>query len=457
MMTTYNDRHYKTGGDPRTLADFIALRAEMNKLSHPARPDINWSYAEQLARALLEHHGADLQTVAWYTLARARLGGLAGINEGLSLMETLLAHQGKNLWPQAVPARTEILRTLSKRLRQVIRTLSLTPDDLESLGQAERLLQTFEAVLLRLEIAPENQLSELRALLHSAATRFDSLDSAPALPAVPPMVASSLEHSVSLASEEDAAKAEPAADLKLRPQAEPLAPPSPATRWKPFIGGMVTMLAVAGIAVGGWLALRQAAPPPPSLTQKAGPIPGLPAALLQRPGDVRQMQDLLDELAHLTPDWAVSYGDQLVHQALIRWPDQAQPLAQQWRQQLSAGALPAENLTGWSEGMQQLQRLADQLNALDEQKGKYLTVSELKTAVFAITQSFNRAVPLEEQLRQLAALPVDQPWPAARGSLAELHLQQLIVEYALLKRKQPASPTAALPATGEPSVSEAVK
>ncbi len=80
-----------------------------------------------------------------------------------------------------------------------------------------------------------------------------------------------------------------------------------------------------------------------------------------------------------------------------------------------AGALPAENLTGWSEGMQQLQRLADQLNALDEQKGKYLTVSELKTAVFAITQSFNRAVPLE-QLRQLAALPVDQPASRA-GSL----------------------------------------
>ncbi|MBN0927072.1 hypothetical protein JTL68_37925, partial [Pseudomonas aeruginosa] len=92
-------------------------------------------------------------------------------------------------------------------------------------------------------------------------------------------------------------------------------------------------------------------------------------------------QRQLGELARLAPDWAVSYGDQLVHQALIRWPDQAQPLAQQWRQQLSAGALPAENLTGWSEGMQQLQRLADQLNALDEQKGKYLTVSELKAAV----------------------------------------------------------------------------
>lgn len=118
------------------------------------------------------------------------------------------------------------------------------------------------------------------------------------------------------------------------------------------------------------------------------------------PVDLPQTQRQLGELARLAPAWAVSYGDQLVHQALIRWPDQAQPLAQQWRQQLSAGALPAENLTGWSEGMQQLQRLADQPQwPSTRQNGKYLTVSELKTAVFAITQSFNRAVPLEEQLR----------------------------------------------------------
>ncbi len=471
MMTTHHDRHYKAGGDPRTLADFMALRAEMNKLSHPARPDINWPYAEQLARGLLEHHGADLQTVAWYTLARARLGGVAGINEGLTLMESLLVRQGKNLWPQALPARTEIFRTLSKRLRQVIRTLNLTPEDVESLEQAERSLQSFDAVLQRLEIAPENQLSDLRALLHSTATRFESLDPAPALPTAPPVAVSDAELPGTLVSEEDAAKVEPLPDLKRRPKAEPLAPPSPAKRpapvaastpasaprWKPFIAGMVTMLAVTGIAVGGWLALRlwQINRPRGRCRRQARYRSGILGDRNGRQVGLTQRQ--LGELARLAPDWAVSYGDQLVHQALIRWPDQAQPLAQQWRQQLSAGALPAENLTGWSEGMQQLQRLADQLNALDEQKGKYLTVSELKTAVFAITQSFNRAVPLEEQLRQLAALPVDQPWPAARGSLAELHLQQLIVEYALLKRKQPASPTAALPATGEPSVSEAVK
>lgn len=217
------------------------------------------------------------------------------------------------------------------------------------------------------------------------------------------------------------------------------------------------MLAVTGIAVGGWLALRQSDLPPISVTQNAGPIPGLPATTPRGRLICHRRSASLASLPAWRRTGRSATATSWSTRPLIRWPDQAQPLAQQWRQQLSAGALPAENLTGWSEGMQQLQRLADQLNALDEQKGKYLTVSELKTAVFAITQSFNRAVPLEEQLRQLAALPVDQPWPAARGSLVELHLQQLIVEYALLKRKQPASPTAALPATGEPSVSEAVK
>ena len=220
MMTTHHDRHYKAGGDPRTLADFMALRAEMNKLSHPARPDINWPYAEQLARGLLEHHGADLQTVAWYTLARARLGGVAGINEGLTADGVAAGSSGEKPVATALPARTEIFRTLSKRLRQVIRTLNITPEDVESLEQAERSLQSFDAVLQRLEIAPENQLSDLRALLHSTATRFESLDPAPALPTAPPVAVSDWELPGTLVSEEDAAKVEPVPDLKRRPKAE---------------------------------------------------------------------------------------------------------------------------------------------------------------------------------------------------------------------------------------------
>jgi len=52
-------------------------------------------------------------------------------------------------------------------------------------------------------------------------------------------------------------------------------------------------------------------------------------------------------------------------------------------------------------------------------------------------QSFNRAIPAEEQLRQLSVLPEGEPWPAAQQSLTEQHLQQLIARYGLLKQAKP--------------------
>lgn len=165
----------------------------------------------------------------------------------------------------------------------------------------------------------------------------------------------------------------------------------------------------------------------PSLRQQ--PLPPEPG--------IRQTQQQLERLLQLAPDQPLRYGDSLVRQALTLWPEQAKPMAQQWQRQVAGTALPMENLTGWHLGMTQLQQLTNQLNSLDEKRGKYMTVSELKSQVFAMTQSFNRAVPAEEQLRQLSAIAQGQPWPAALQSKTEQHLQQLIARYALLRQKTP--------------------
>jgi len=53
----------KTGGDPRTLPDYAALRDELSKLTHPARPDVNWRYAEKRCLSLFEQNGVELQTL----------------------------------------------------------------------------------------------------------------------------------------------------------------------------------------------------------------------------------------------------------------------------------------------------------------------------------------------------------------------------------------------------------
>ncbi len=433
-MTTSPERHLKTGGDPRTLADYAALREEMSKLTHPARPDVDWPYAEKLCLSLFEHNGVELQTAAWYTLVRTQRAGMYGLNEGLAILAALVSRQWENLWPRPVNARMEILRSLSKRLQQVMRTLPLTRSDQSQLYQVEAHLKALEKVLQRLELKHVSQLDALLTQVHNAAVRLENSAHETV----------ETEETVIPDTAIDPPERTKWVYVAQRDIDAVSAPSQPTKPWMSFAAGMLTMLVVPGAAVWGWQAMHQPDPVQAQFTASLAPLsvalsPAQLQAMQNNPlsaeTGISQTAQQLARLAQLKPDWVVSYGGQLVQQALTLWPEQAKPLALQWQQQIAAQALPSENLSGWYQGMARLQQLANQLNALDEKRGKYMTVSELKSQVFTIMQSFNRAIPVEEQLRQLSAVNDEQPWPVAQQNLAELHLQQLIARYALLKQK----------------------
>ena len=118
------------------------------------------------------------------------------------------------------------------------------------------------------------------------------------------------------------------------------------------------------------------------------------------------------------------------------WPEQAKALVQQWQQQINISVLPVDKTNGWHEGMTQLQALADKLNALDGQKGKYITVSELKSQVFGMLTSFRQTVPVEEQLRQLKLLPEDSPQRQQQIQQAEQHLRAQVYMLAQEKHRE---------------------
>lgn len=433
-MTTQSECHLKTGGDPRTLADYAALRDEMNKLTHPARPDVNWQQAEKLCLSLFEHNGVELQTAAWYTLVRTHLAGLHGMNEGLAILDALLSREWGNIWPQAVHARMDILSALSRRLQQTMRTLTLTSADLSQLYQAEAHLTALGDVLQRLELRHASQLDALRTQVHNAAVRLENSDTARV--SLPGEVLTATRPGEEYVKRVYVVQSEPPATL-------PAVTEHAARRLKPFAAGMATMLVIASLVAWGWQVMHRPDPVQVQFAATLAPLPALSARQLQSlrhtlpsaETGLKQTQQQLARITQSSPDRAIRYGDSLVQQALTLWPEEAKPLAQQWQQQLAAAALPPENLSGWHQGMTQLQQLANRLNALDEQRGRYMTVSELKSAVFTMMQSFNSAVPAEEQLRQLSELPKNQPWPAAQQSQTEQHLQQLTARYALLKQK----------------------
>ncbi|MFB4898858.1 MULTISPECIES: VasL domain-containing protein [Enterobacter] len=84
--------------------------------------------------------------------------------------------------------------------------------------------------------------------------------------------------------------------------------------------------------------------------------------------------------------------------------------------------------------MMTLQQLSHRLSSLDEQKGKYITVSELKSVVFSTIQSFNQTIPAEEQLRRLSQHPAGDALPEAEKTQLELRLKQLATRYAQIKQ-----------------------
>ncbi|MDI3360037.1 VasL domain-containing protein [Lelliottia sp. V89_10] len=447
-MHDVHPRPVKTGHDPRALPDFIALREEMAKLTHPARPDVNWKQVEALSLSLFEINGVELQTGAWYTLARSHLARVNGINEGLAILNALLSHQWTQLWPQPVHARAEILNGLFQRLQKIFRTYSLNPADLTALEQAEKLIEAMDDILARQALKHACQTAPLMQQVRAALTRLENSSSQESLSAAITLPAQAL---ASLPANADSAPVSrlvyvirPEPEVNVEVIHETLPPPR---RWPVFLAGACSSLVVGAMALWGWnfahradelsMALQASvAPLPQALTpdqiqglRQPERVNGDPARWLKR------ASEQLDALAALPPGWTVQYGNALLNQGKTLWPENPEmgQMQKNWQQRLAANALPTNSLTGWYEGMQRLQMLADRLNALDGQKGKYITVSELKSNVYEMMNSFRQTVPVEEQLRQAASSPTQGADSIAQRQRIEEHLKRSIVSYSQLE------------------------
>lgn len=449
------ERQLRTGGDPRALPDYAVLREELSKLTHPARPDVNWKRVEQLCLNLFQQNGIELQTASWYTQARTQLVGLSGLNEGLAILEALISRQWPGLWPQPVHARMEILTGLSQRLQQILRSMTLEYGDLPQIYQAEKLITSLCDALQRLELKHASQLASLITIMHGAAVRLENMHATTDAPVVLPATASLTPDDRSHKASEPwvyVAQAEP-----VTPQVVISPPPAPQRpiQWKGFIAGVViTLLAGSGVKAG-----INAFYSPSTSEQLMATLKGMPkplnapslnalkhreAEMLRReaPQIIAATQQQTRQLASLSPVWAQDTGAQLVHQTQVLLPDNpaAKRLAQEWADNLNARAFPLENLTGWNAANTQLQQLADKLNGLDEQRGKYMTVSQLKSSVFAIQQALNSSPPVEESLRKLAEAK-QQNKDASAQLVMQLDNQftQLLNRYALLTQTPPAA------------------
>ena len=438
----------KTGGDPRSLPDYAALRDEISKLAHPARPDVDWRYVEMLCLRLYEHNGVELQTTSWYTIARMHTTGLSGLNEGLALIVALTQHHWSVMWPLNTHARLEIITGLFNRLQKTLR--AMPPDDRDNLPllyQTETFLKALSDTLARHELKQSSKVALPEAMVKGYITRLENqpvqgeVSSPVTLPAQAlrsdaPDVQEyqTLPHSrlVYVVSE---TKAEPTPSLQK----------SPPTFLKPFVAGVCAALLAVSVAIPGRQFLTQPSPtelqlrallaPPPDVlsADQMAQLSRTPSLLNHASEWITLSGQQITLLTELPPAYNLQRSAQLLQQLRGLFPDNSriQEMVDNWQKSVRSRALPEEAMTGWNEGMTRLQQLAERLNSLDEQRGKYMTVSELKTEVFGIMQAFNRHIPAEERLRRYGEVR-NQNGSERQQKQAEMALNQLINRYQMI-------------------------
>lgn len=437
-----NREQFKNGSDPRGQPDYAALRDEMMKLSHPARPDVNWPYAETLCLRLADSNGMDLQTAAWFTLASTHTSGLAGMDEGLTLIRHLTVHHWPTLWPANLAARKEIIAGLNRRLQTVFRTFQLTSAALPLLYSCEKNLALLAETLLRHDLKPLTQTDRLRQQIRQTIKRLEEVpDAESSAPAVLPLPQQAQSDAVTLPVSrlhDQTSVPEPVATSGIPPRRRRY-------HFAAFLAGAACAFLAGALMLWGWHQLTRTSLAEQQFVASLHPLPAAltPAqiARLRQSSSLAAQQDALlaqtrlqlKWLMSLPPDWAQRYGQSLTAQVHSLWPDnpEAVQLQQAWQRQTLASALPLTAMRGWHDGMTQLQQLSDRLNALDEKRGKYMTVSELKSQVFTITQAFSRTVPAEEQLRKLSDAEYGAVTPATLKQQSEQHLKELISRSAL--------------------------
>jgi len=170
-MNALSDAQRRVGGDPRGFSEYARLGEELAKLNHPACPPVEWARVERLCLTLFHANGVDLQTAAFFTLARGHLYGIEGWAQGIALLNGLGGHWF-DLWPPAVSVRRDVLHWLLAQLPAQLRNLPAGSSP-AGLLQLDSQLHGLGQWLAQHEQAPLPMLHQVRLQLSRLSQRLE--------------------------------------------------------------------------------------------------------------------------------------------------------------------------------------------------------------------------------------------------------------------------------------------
>lgn len=449
-----------TASDPRQLDDFSTLREQINKINHPARPEVNWRLIESLSLSLFRDNGVDLQTAVYYSLARTKLHGLQGFTDGAELLAALIVGRWDSFWPENEHARVEILEWYNGRVGSYLRQNELSVADLPLVYRAERALQL---ITDKLQQQPElNRIPRIANLLFFISNSAKKLEQEKKISAISPAKAQQITPLVYSAETAPSIKkapvaARPAPKLDSTPPVivvEQIEPQKSRPAWQGFILGVIIAWGIGAFAL--WIWLMSAQPQSAIFAATESLVAPLSAeqieALRNKYGysSLTKLADQgiaaygqrLEQIETYSPLYWFSFSDRLLQSAQLLWPKEVSQsgLIADWQARRSARLAPLQKQYGHYQAQQRLSALLDELIVEEGKKGGFLTITHLKTEIGVVQRLLSTATPLEDLLYQLGQQKVNNIEPSADlKQQIERKFNMLLTQYYQLQAKQAAA------------------
>ncbi|MFC3395163.1 VasL domain-containing protein [Brenneria rubrifaciens] len=428
----------KVGRDPRMLPEYEALRAEINKLSHASRPEVDWRRVHDMATSIFEKQGVDLQTAIYFTLARSRLAGLDGFTESCEFLANLIVTQWDNFWPPVHQerARTEILDWFIARVSEVIRQYAISHEDKRLVYRCERALQLMSEKLHNSGLSRIPRVENLLHFIEGYTHLFDETEIVIVSDdqtlqkqdmQIPPMVffKSDREPGAAATGAGASVAGQPAGSILVgreKPQLKPTVLKIEAHRkqkpaWFWFAAGLLSC-ALPVAAIAGWQYWQQQKLAALALLQQ--PVHVLPTApnhndirrarialgeqtLQSMEGELfNRYQARLAQISTAPPFYLYQYGEGLKGVMRQLYPDSlaVKAMDRQWQLSLDRQQGDLPDTDGYEQVRTTVNDTLQQLLEIERQR-RTVTISYLKSKLYDMQKDLISDVPFSRRLREL--------------------------------------------------------
>jgi len=411
------------GGDPRSYSEFAAIRDEINKLNDPNSGQIDANKITQLAFALFNKNGIDLQTLVYFAYVQTKLHDVDGFYKAIVLIARFI-NDFAQIWPYSASAKINILNWLISKVGNKVRTFTRETCDISFLMQMEEPLKKIVDKLRQENLATTCSLTNLYEYIHVARCNLEQQElelkekeQIKQQVLIYSVGNVNLDHAQNHTNNENNEKVYLKQHKNNHQKHQKHQKHKQNNKLANFGNFYMLLSFLFGVFItcASFIAINyfyndqtQVLTLNTQLFKVLPPNSSNKISLINKKNNLAKYEQQLQIISSLAPLATRIYAANLADMIKAGQAENNQSqIVKQYEQLIKVQQNDHFMRDGYFVAMLKLQKLANDLITA-EQQNKSITISKLKTDVYQIQTSLNQEIPIEELLRKLNALNLTQ-------------------------------------------------